>query len=434
MDELLKHYQVPDEALDVVPYTPIPPEERRRRVKELNDNVRENVARLQNSSEFKNFLISMSRFHKYSWNNQMLIWLQKPDATRVAGYNTWRDLGRYVKKGERGIQILAPLGPTAAISWVRATDNAVYSIQRTGKDWDIYDDNDKLVAGGFPSYAAAARRLKDMGFVEHRQTLTVNNFKIVHVFDLSQTEGKPLPEVEIPELTTATNPELWDGLLALCKADGITVSFDPDISKTTTADGYLRRPNFIWIKPQNTPAKQLNALLHEYSHYNTAEVWHIPKQDAETIAECSACVVGSFYGFDTGVISFPYVAVWAKEEKRLFDNMKTIQEVAEKIIDKVEALQSKLIPMTNGRYDARKTVRRKCPNCGAVVEFKSYDIIKPCPKCGTPVNRDLIPQTELAHPRILEQSYSLEQLRRMAIERGVSSAGTKRDIINRLNE
>ena len=86
----------------------------------------------------------------------------------MGGYNTWRDLGRFVKKGEAGIAILAPLGPTAAISWVRATDNAVYAIKRSAKGWAIWDDLENLVEDGFPSYAAGGRKLKDMGFVEHR--------------------------------------------------------------------------------------------------------------------------------------------------------------------------------------------------------------------------------------------------------------------------
>lgn len=388
-DELLKYYKLPTEALSIVPatYTPISPEERTRRVKELNERVKENVVRMQNSAEFRNFLIAMSRFHRYSWNNQMLIWLQKPDATRVGGFNTWRDLGRYVKKGEAGLAILAPLGPTAAVTWHRATDDVVYAIKRGEKGWDIYDNNENLVKGDFPSYSAAARRLKEMGFVEHRQTLSVNNFKVVHVFDLSQTDGKPLPSI-IPELTTATNPELWEGLMALCQADNVTVSFDPEEGKKVakTAGGFLRRPDFIWVRPENSPAKQLNVLLHEYSHYNTAEVWHIPRQDAETIAECCAVVTGAYYGFDTGVISFPYVAIWAKDEKTLYNNMKSIQEVSEKIIDRIEERKTKLFPQV----------------------------------------------TPIASAAVLEQSYTLGQLQEMARRRGVSPEGTKRDIIKRM--
>jgi hypothetical protein len=357
MSELLRYYSVPPEAAMVVPaYTPIPPEERKRRVAELNDKVKENVVRLQKSAEFRNFLIAMSHFHNYSWGNQMLIWLQKPDARHVAGYNTWRDLGRYVKKGESGIAILAPLGPTSAITWIRATDNAIYAIKRSEKGWAIYDNDENLIEDGFPTYSAAARRLKEMGFVEKKQTLNVNNFKIVHIFDITQTEGKPLPEFEVPQLTTGMNQTLFDGLMDIAKAESVTVSFDPELSKTTRAEGYFQRPKFIWIRPENPPATQLNTLLHEFSHYFTEEVFSIPHKDAETIAECSACVVGAYYGFDTGTASFPYVAIWAKEEKTLYENMKSIQEVAEKIIDRLEERKTQLIPMTARKKEKPKVI------------------------------------------------------------------------------
>lgn len=349
MDDLWEYYDVPSDAVPAT-YTPISAEERKRRVAELNERVKEGVKRIQTGTEFREFLIGMSHFHNYSWGNQMLIWLQKPDAKRVAGYNTWRDLGRYVKSGEKGIAILAPLGPTALISWTRVTDNAVRAIRRSSKGWAIWDDAaEKMIEDGFPSYAAAARRLKEQGFVEQRTTLTVNNFKVVHVFDVSQTEGKPLPQLDMPELTTQTNPELWEGLLALCQSDGVSVSFNPNERAGPTTEGFLRHPNFIWIRPTNSPAKQLNVLLHEYSHYNTEAVFHIPSRDAETIAECSAFVIGAFYGFDTGVISFPYVAVWSREEKVLYSNLKSIQEVAEKIIDRLESRKTQLFPMTQLR-------------------------------------------------------------------------------------
>ena len=230
-----------DDILASVPavYTPISPEERKRRVAELNQQVKENVLRIQNSAEFRNFLIAMSHFHNYSWNNQMLIWLQRAGATRVGGYNTWRDLGRFVKKGEAGIAILAPLGPTAAISWVRATDNAVYAIKRSAKGWAIWDDLENLVEDGFPSYAAGGRKLKDMGFVEHRETLSSHNFKVVHVFDISQTDGKPLPEFDVPALTGEANAVLWDDLLALAESQDLYVRFE---SKPTQSDmGEARR-------------------------------------------------------------------------------------------------------------------------------------------------------------------------------------------------
>jgi hypothetical protein len=345
-EDLFQYYQVPPQAAATVSYTPISPEERRKRVAELNKRVAENIERLLNSSEFRNYLITMSRFHNYSWGNQILIWIQMPNATRVAGYNTWRDLGRFVKKGAKGIEILAPLGATTLTSWYRATDGVYWSIKRgEQKGWDIYDQEGNIVESSFPSYAAAARRLKELGFVEKKEALNVNYFKVVHVFDLSQTEGKPLPQVEVPALSRDANEELSAALLDLAEREGVEVSFDRNTCKTTKADGFFRPPKYIWICPTRSPADQLNALLHEVSHYFTEEVMRIPRADAETIAECSACVVGAYFGFDTGVSSFPYVAIWAKDPKVLHANLDHIQKVADKIIKDIEERKGRLLPM-----------------------------------------------------------------------------------------
>jgi len=337
------YYKVP-ENLDVAPYVPISPEERKRRVAELNQRVKENVGRIQNSAEFRKFLIAMSRFHNYSWNNQMLIWLQRPDATHVAGYNTWRDLGRFVKQGQAGIAILAPLGPTAAITWTRATDNAVFSIRRSDKGWAIYDNNENLLHDGFRSYSEAGRKLKAMGFVEHREMLSAHNFKVVHVFDISQTEGEPLPEFDVPVLTGEANQELFDNLLQLGKEQNITISFDPEPHQDPRIKGSYMPPDHIWVRPEESPAQQLKTLLHELSHHYSESVFRIPRADAETIAESSAYIIGAHYGFDTGVRSFPYVALWAKDEKTLNANMRSVQEVAEKIIDTLEQRKTRLLP------------------------------------------------------------------------------------------
>lgn len=341
-DEFLKYYKVPPEALATVPYIPISPEERKRRVSELNQKVKENVLRLQNSATFREFLTAMSRFHRYSWNNQILIWIQKPNATRVAGYNTWRDLGRYVKAGEKGIAILAPLGPTA-LTIYRNPDGTVYFIKRSDKGWAIYDEDDNIVYDGFKSYAEAEKKLKAMGFTGEKQTVAVHNFKIVHVFDISQTDGKPLPEFVIPPLTNAPNPALFDELLRLVTEQGVTVTFESRPGERAKGE-YTR--NRIWIRPEETEAEQLRALLHEVAHHYTETVFSIPRRDAETIAECAAYIVGAHYGFDTGITSFPYVAIWARDQKTLAGNLDAIQRVAERIIDQLEARRARLLPMT----------------------------------------------------------------------------------------
>jgi hypothetical protein len=351
-DDLLKYYRVPPEAAAVVSYTPISAEERKQRVAELNQKVKDNVTRIQNSEEFRKYLIAMSRFHNYSWGNQMLIWLQSPDATHVAGFNTWVDLGRRVKAGAKGIAILAPLAPTTATTWTRATDDAVRAIKRGDKGYSIYDDKENLVEAGFPSYAAAARKLKEMGFVEHREFIIASHFKVVHVFDISQTEGKELPQFEVPALTGEMNPQIFDSLLQLAKEEGITVSFEgKDADPRPSCKGYFKAPKFIWVRATEAPAQQLNVLSHELAHYFTEQVFRIPREDAETIADSAAYIVDAHYGFDSGQHSFAYVALWARDEKTLHKNLDTVQRVAEKMINLLEQKRTrdmamKILPMT----------------------------------------------------------------------------------------
>ena len=405
-DSMLRHYKVPareDLTYLAAVYTPISAEERKRRVTELNQRVKDNVTRIQSSAEFRNFLIAMSRFHDYSWNNQMLIWLQKPDATHVAGFNTWRDLRRWVKKGEKGIAILAPLGPAVATTWTRATDGAVHAIRRSEeKGWDIVDGNEVVIESGFKSYAEAARRLKDLGFVERKEMLTVNNFKVVHVFDISQTEGKPLPEFEVPVLTGEMNQELFDNVIRLAREEGVQVSFDPRPGVSPGVKGSFSPPNQIWVKPDEPPAQQLKTLLHELAHYYSVGVFRIPKQDAETIAESAAYIVGAHYGFDTGVRSFPYVALWARDEETLKLNMKAVQEVSERIIETMEKRAARLMPRT---------------------ERIAY---------GTTEIEMRPGETPQQAATRLEAIWGLEQAKTAARRKGVSTAGSKRDIIRRL--
>jgi len=372
-------------------------EQQKQKVAALHKSVNENVERIQSSAEFRNFLVAMSRFHDYSWNNQMLIWIQRRDTTHVAGFNAWKDLGRKVKKDEHGIAILAPLGPASATTWTRATDGARYTIKRSDRGYAIYDDNETVLEDGFASYAAAARRLKEMGFVEHKEMLSVNNFKVVYVYDIAQTEGKPLPEFDVPVLTGEANRPLFDGLRRLAEDQGVTVSFEPMPSQDPGIKGFFRPPNYVWVRPEEAPAQQLKTLLHELAHYYTERVFNQPKADAETIAESAACVVGAYYGFDTGVRSFPYIALWARDGKVLRANLNSVQEVSERIIDTLEKRTARLMPEPPARPVDKPTV--------------------------SPVETDA---------EAMAARFSLTDIKQMARDRGLDISGSKSDIIKRI--
>jgi hypothetical protein len=273
----------------------VEPEVGEKKIDAVLRQLKSGVESIQDSYHFRLFLNTMAKFHDYSIGNQILIMLQKPDATRVAGFTTWKELGRWVKKGERGIAILAPVMP---------------------------------------------RKPKKEEVEEEEIVLSPVHFVVVHVFDLSQTEGKPLPEFEIPVLTGEVNEELFARLLALMQTLGVRVDFEPRPHLDPEIKGQYIHGK-IWVRPEEPKAQQLKTLLHEVAHYYSEGVFHIPRRDAETIAESSAYVVGAHYGFDTGVRSFPYVALWSQDKKILDQNLNAIRRVSTTIIDALETTRAR---------------------------------------------------------------------------------------------
>lgn len=281
-------------AVDLLPA--VETEVKVRRIDEVLKQLKDGVEGIQDSYQFRLFLTTMSKFRDYSIGNQILIMLQKPDAARVAGFNTWKDLGRWVRKGEKGIAILAPVMPPKQKPEEREQDETEAETE-----------------------------------IEPRPVF----FKVVYVFDVSQTEGKPLPEFEVPVLTGEASEELFADLLDHMKQRGVGVDFDPKPHMDPGIKGFYSQAG-IWVRPEEPRAQQLKTLLHEIAHYYSERVFHIPRQDAETIAESAAFVVGAHFGFDTGVRSFPYVALWAKDKKVLENNLGAIRRVSTTIIDSLE--------------------------------------------------------------------------------------------------
>jgi len=273
----------------------IEPEVKERRIDEVLKRLKEGVDGIQESDNFREFLLTMSKFHDYSIGNLILITMQRPDATRVAGYNTWRDLGRWVKKGEKGIAILAPCLPPKSARVKEAKE-------------DEEEEEDKVTEIR-PLY-----------------------FKVVHVFDVSQTDGKPLPEFEVPALTGEADETLLSSVMRLAEAQGVDVSFESRPYQDPAVKGMYSGKS-IWVRPEESRAQQLKTLLHEMAHYYSEGVFRMSRRSAETIAESVAFTVGAHFGFDTGARSFPYVALWAEDKKILEQNLADIRKVSTKIID-----------------------------------------------------------------------------------------------------
>jgi hypothetical protein len=252
----------------------VEPEVKERKIDAVLRQLKQGVENVQNSENFRQFLLTMSKFHDYSIGNLILIAIQKPDATYVAGFNTWKELGRWVKKGEKGIAILAPVmppRPTCPVCGAKIPRGARYCPQ-------------------------CGEPVETEGAIE----VSPAYFKVVYVFNIDQTEGKPLPEFEVPVLTGEANEELFTRVLTLAKTEGLTVSFES-------------RP-----------------------YQDSEGVFMMPRRDAETIAESAAFAVGAHFGFDTGVRSFPYVALWAQDKKVLEQNLDAVRRVATRMIEGIE--------------------------------------------------------------------------------------------------
>ncbi|MDD5700493.1 MAG: ArdC family protein, partial [Dehalococcoidales bacterium] len=300
----------PLKELDLLPTT----EAAENKVEGILKQLKFGVESIQQSDQFRLFLSTMGKFHDYSIGNMILIMLQKPQATHVAGFNTWKELGRWVKSGEKGIAILAPVFPPAATCGkcgARIPRNAKFC-PKCGEEVNLGEE----------------------------MAATPRYFRAVYVFDLSQTEGKPLPEFEVPALTGEANEELFSQVLDLAREQVLTVSFESKPEQDPDIKGFYSG-KLIWVRPEESRAQQLKTLLHEMAHYYTEGVMGISRKDAETIAESAAFAIGARFGFDSGVRSFPYVAIWSRDKKVLEENLAAIRKVTGKMIEGLARLSLK---------------------------------------------------------------------------------------------
>lgn len=276
------------------------------KVEELTKKLSEQVKNLFESDRFKTYLKVMSSFHNYSSNNTLSIFTHKPDATLVKGYESWKKLGRQVMRGEKGIPILAPTPYKKEVE-VNKIDPATQKAE--------LDEN------GQP--------------VNVKMQLTIPSFKIVHVFDVSQTDGEPLPTIA-SELKF--DVENYDQLLASIKA----ASPCPiEFKDTGQANGYYdRNTNFIAVKATLSQAQTIKTLIHEVAHATMHKNFdkNKTKETREVEAESVAFVVSNHLGIDSGDYSFGYVASWSsgKELAELKSSLTTIQKTAFALIENID--------------------------------------------------------------------------------------------------
>ena len=284
------------------------------RMKEITDRLETGIQELFESERYKAYLTTMSKFHSYSFNNTLLIAMQ--GGQLVAGYNKWRDdFHRNVKKGEKAIKILAPV-PFKAKKEVQ-----------------------KLDAQGRPVMG------KDGKPVTEVQEIQVPAFKIVSVFDVSQTEGEPLPSIGVEELTGSVE-RYGEFFKALEQTSPVPISFE-DIPGGSHGYYHLTEKR-IAIQEGMSELQTLKTAIHEIAHSKLhaidPEAPAIEQADRpdsrtrEVQAESVAYAVCQHYGLDTSDYSFGYVAGWSsgKDLKELKVSLETIRATAHELITTID--------------------------------------------------------------------------------------------------
>lgn len=264
-------------------------------LKELAEALRQGK-----SEKLVEYLALLSRFHQYSFGNCILIAIQKPEATHVAGFGRWKDLGRFVRKGEKGISILAPL------------------IGKRKKDEH---------AGAVESPPAAEVPDATNGKV-------VYGFRVVHVFDVSQTEGAELPEFAA---LSGDPGEKLTRLEAVIKSHGIEIAYVDSLpfDANGMSEGGKVSINATRPKPQMF-STMVHELAHELLHWgDRREV--TTKTVRETEAEAVAFIVCRSIGLDTSTRASDYIQLWNGDEKVLLQSLEHIRTVAAKILSELSA-------------------------------------------------------------------------------------------------
>ena len=292
------------------------------RIKEITAGIEQGIMELFESDRYRSYLTTMSRFHRYSLNNVMLIHAQRPDATLVAGFNKWKNsFGRHVKRGEKGIQILAP---------------TPYKVKVEKEKLDPDTRMPMLDQDG--------------NAITEEKEVTIPMYKIVNVFDVSQTDGKPLPQLATTLTGDVAQYEVF--LEALRRTSPVPIAIQPIADDT---DGFFNLDTqSITLREGMSQVQTICAGIHEIAHaklHNYEKMTELA-DDGETVlspnekdrnteeveAESISYAVCQYFGIETADNSFGYIATWSKgkELKELRNSLETINKTSSELITSIE--------------------------------------------------------------------------------------------------
>ena len=306
----------PQEPRPVIPIV-LTSEKPAEKLKEITDRLEQGITELFDSERYREYLRVMSKFHNYSFNNTLLIAMQKPDASLVAGFSAWKNnFERNVMKGQKGIKIIAP---------------SPYKIKQEMQKIDPHTQKPVIGKDGKP--------------VTEEKEVTIPAYKVVSVFDVSQTEGKELPDIAVDELTGDVD-RYKDFFAALEKTSPVPIAFE---NIEGGSHGYYHlEDKRIAINEGMSELQTLKTAIHEIAHAKLHDIDlnapkdeqqpHVDRRTREVEAESVAYTVCQHYGLDTSDYSFGYVAGWSsgRELSELKSSLETIRSAAAEIINSID--------------------------------------------------------------------------------------------------
>ena len=284
-------------------------EQIKNKVQQITEDLDKGIKEVFETGKLKEYLNVLSKFHKYSSRNNLLIYRQMPNATKVAGFVSWKnDFNRHVKKGESGIAILIP---------------TPYKIKEEMTKIDPKTQRPVLDNNG--------------NEVKEEVEIVIPKFKVGYVFDVSQTDGEPLPSIVTGLQGDIEGYE--DMIQALTKVSTVPINFE---SIPTGAKGYYSfQDNKIAIQVGMSEIQTIKTMIHEMAHAELHSSFHGRRKDKRTKeveAESVAYTVSQYFGIDTSDYSFSYVGNWSSTQEldELKDSLELIQKKSSELIIKID--------------------------------------------------------------------------------------------------